>query len=128
MLRILSLIEPIMARRIPTSWFSNLGHSIPGVSSISTFFPSLIHCFPLVTPGLLPVLALALPAKELINVDFPTLGIPTTIALIVLFMMPLLLSRSILSAHAVCIRLFTCLTPELSLELSLRQYIFLLLK
>ena len=33
-----------------------------------------------VTPGLLPVLVQARPAKELINVDFPTLGIPTSIA------------------------------------------------
>lgn len=34
----------------------------------------------MVTPGRLPVLAQARPAKLLINVDFPTFGIPTTIA------------------------------------------------
>ena len=53
---------------------------LPGVSRSSRLLSSRIHCFPLVTPGLLPVLVQALPAKELMKVDLPTLGIPTTMA------------------------------------------------
>ena len=55
----------------------------------------LIHCFPLVTPGLLPVFATALPANEFIKVDFPTFGIPTTMALTGRFIIPFFLSLSI---------------------------------
>ena len=46
------------------------------------------------------ILALALPAKEFIKVDLPTLGIPTTMARSGRPTMPLLLSLSLLAAHA----------------------------
>ena len=92
-----SLIEPINARFIPVCSLSNLGHSIPGVSKSSTFLLRLIHCLPFVTPGLFPVFALAFRHIELIKVDFPTFGIPTTMALTGLFIIPLFLSRSIFS-------------------------------
>ena len=73
---------------------------MPGVSSSSTLLLSLIHCFPFVTPGLFPVLAQAFPAYELINVDFPTFGMPTTIALTGLFLIPRFRSLSIFSLQA----------------------------
>ncbi len=98
----LSFMEPISASFRPTSWFSNFGHKIPGVSRSSSDLFSLIHCFPFVTPGLFPVFVHAFPAKELIKVDFPTLGIPTTIARTGRFKMPRFLSRSIFSLHASC--------------------------
>ena len=91
------------------------------MSSSSTLPLILIHCFPFVTPGLLPVLALFLPVNELINVDLPTLGIPTIIALMERFLIPLSLSLSILAEHAAVIRLLTARLLTLSLELSLRQ-------
>ena len=50
--------------------------------------------------GLLPVFAHAFPASALINVDFPTFGIPTTIALTGRFKIPRFLSLSIFSLHA----------------------------
>ena len=101
-IRISSFMDPINARRIPTCWSSNLGHRIPGVSRSSSPLFRRIHCFPLVTPGLFPVLAQAFPAKELIKVDFPTFGIPTTIARTGRFTMPRFLSRSIFSLQTSC--------------------------
>ena len=59
------------------------------------------------------VLAEALPTNELINVDFPTFGIPQTIALTGLFIMPFRLSRSIFSLQA-------SLTAAFTLRASLR--------
>lgn len=99
-LRISSLIEPINASRSPTVWSSNFGQRIPGVSKSSTFLFKRIHCFPFVTPGLFPVLAQAFPASALINVDFPTFGIPTTIARTGRFKIPRFLSLSIFSLQA----------------------------
>ena len=55
---------------------------------------------PLVTPGLLPVFVHAFPTIALINVDLPTLGIPTTIQRTGRFFIPLRLSLSIFSLHA----------------------------
>ncbi len=92
---------------------------MPGVSRSSTFLLRRIHCLPLVTPGLFPVLVHALPVKLFINVDFPTLGIPATNALTGLLSIPLRLSLSIFSWHAFCIILFIALTPVLSFELVL---------
>ncbi len=57
-----SFIEPTSASLTPTCSSENLGHSIPGVSNSSTFLLSLIHCLPLVTPGIFPVLAQLRPA------------------------------------------------------------------
>ncbi len=91
---------------------------MPGVSKSSTLLLSLIHCFPLVTPGLLPVLVHAFPAKLLINVDFPTFGMPATMALTGLLIIPRCLSRSIFSAQAFFITLLTALTPFPFLELT----------
>ena len=73
---------------------------MPGVSRSSRFLFSRIHCFPRVTPGLFPVLALAFPAKEFMKVDLPTLGIPTTMARSGLPTMPLRLSLSLLAEQA----------------------------
>ena len=109
--RISSLIEPMKASLIPVSLSSNLGHSIPGVSRSSSSLLSLIHCLPLVTPGLLPVLAQALPAKALMKVDLLTLGMPTTMALIGRFLMPRFRSLSILSLQTSLTRGPICLTP-----------------
>ena len=41
--------------------------------------PTVTHCLPRVTPGLSAALARVVPAKLLIKVDLPTLGMPTTI-------------------------------------------------
>ena len=100
-----------MASRFPTSSLSNLGQRMPGVSKSSRSLLSLIHCFPLVTPGLFPVFAQAFPANELMNVDFPTFGIPTTIALTGRFLIPRFLSRSIFSRHASCTLGWIALIP-----------------
>ena len=104
-------MEPIIASLSPTSSSSNLGHNIPGVSSSSKSFFSLIHCLPFVTPGLSPVLAVVLPTLLLIKVDLPTLGIPTIIALIGTNSLPLAFSRSILSFISVLAASATLLTP-----------------
>ena len=93
-------MEPMNASFSPTSWSSNFGQRMPGVSRSSTFLFSRIHCFPFVTPGLFPVLAHDFHARELIKVDFPTFGIPTTIARTGLFKIPLLRSLSVFSRHA----------------------------
>ena len=55
---------------IPTSSSSNLGQSIPGVSSSSKSPRIFIHCFPFVTPGLSPVFAEPFPTSLFIKVDF----------------------------------------------------------
>ena len=108
LLRISSLMDPRSASLRPTDWSSNFGHRIPGVSRSSTCLFRRIHWFPLVTPGLFPVLAAAFPAKLLINVDFPTLGIPATMARTGRFKIPRLRSRSIFSLHASWITLWIC--------------------
>ena len=90
-----SFIEPTIARRSPVSGSSNFGQRIPGVSRSSRVLLNLIHCFPFVTPGLLPVFAHAFFAYEFINVDLPTFGIPTTIARTGRFFIPRFLSLSI---------------------------------
>ena len=117
------MIEPIKARSLAIFSLSNFGHRIPGVSSSSTVLLSLIHCFPFVTPGLLPVFAQALPAKEFINVDLPTLGIPTIIALTGRLMIPLFLSLSIFSLQTSRIALLTDFIPLRCLESSLITFI-----
>ena len=97
MSNISSFIEPIIASFSPTSSSSNFGHNIPGVSKSSKSFFSLIHCLPFVTPGLSPVFAVVFPTLLFINVDLPTFGIPTIIALIGTNSLPLAFSLSILS-------------------------------
>ena len=109
--RISSLMEPMSASRSPIFWSSNFGHKMPGVSNSSRFLLSRIHCFPFVTPGLFPVLAHAFPAKELINVDLPTFGIPTTMARTGRLMMPRFLSRSIFSLQDSCTSAWMFLIP-----------------
>lgn len=90
------LIEPTQASAgFPPAGSSNFGQRIPGVSRSSTFLFRRIHCFPLVTPGSFPVFAHAFPANVLINVDFPTFGIPATIARIGRFLIPRRRSRSL---------------------------------
>ena len=111
-------MEPIIARCSPTCWFSNFGHRIPGVSRSSSCLLRRIHCFPFVTPGLFPVFAQALPAYALINVDFPTFGIPTTIARTGRFRMPRLRSRSIFSLQASCTALLIAFIPAPERELT----------
>ena len=73
---------------------SNFFHSTPGMSIRSN--PSTeIHCLPRVTPGRLAALARAVPAKELIKVDLPTLGMPTTMTRTAAPAMPRLRRRAI---------------------------------
>ena len=112
-------LRPTQASFIPIASSSNLGQSIPGVSRSSMFFPRRIHCLPFVTPGLFPTFVHAFLAYELINVDFPTFGIPTIIALIGLLIIPLFLSRSIFSRHASCTMPFILFIPAPSLALIL---------
>src|SRR3712207_5659596 len=57
----------------------------------------LIHCLFLVTPGLSPTLAVLFLAILFIKEDLPTLGIPTTIALVVIFTTPFALNLSCFS-------------------------------
>ena len=78
-----SLIAPVKAKCNPILSSSNFGQRTPGVSKSSKSFFVLIHCTCFVTPGLSPIFALFLFEMELIKVDFPTLGIPTIIILIV---------------------------------------------
>ena len=92
-----SRIAPLTASSIPTLASSNFGHSTPGVSSSSSSLPILTHCSALVTPGRSPVTAARRCARELISVDLPTLGIPTTIARIARGRIPLRFIRSSLS-------------------------------
>ena len=75
------------------------------MSNNSWFFPILIHCFCLVTPGLLPTSAVFFLAILLINDDLPTLGIPSIITLIVLFFLP----RAACLASSSCINSSTFL-------------------
>ena len=85
------------ARFIPTVLLSNFGHKIPGVSKSSIPSFILTHCFPLVKPGLFPTAALFLPTILFINLDFPTLGIPKTIILVLTFFKPFFNNFSFLS-------------------------------
>ena len=94
---------------------------MPGVSSSSTFLLSRIHCFPFVTPGLFPVLVQAFPARLLIKVDLPTLGMPTTMARTGRFRMPLFLSLSIFSRQASCMTAWMLFIPPPFFELTLTQ-------
>ena len=75
-----SRTAPVKARCNPMVSSSNLGHKIPGVSSSSSPWSTVIHCFPRVTPGRSPALADFFLATLLIKVDLPTLGMPTTMA------------------------------------------------
>ena len=101
-------MEPMSARCRPTCWSSKRGHKIPGVSKSSKVLFKRIQWLPFVTPGLFPVFAQALPAKELIKVDFPTFGMPTTIVRMGRFKIPLRRSLSIFSLHASCCAVCTC--------------------
>ena len=65
-----SRMEPMNARFDAVSSESNFFHSTPGIS-IRSKLPTLIHCLPRVTPGLLAALARVVPAKELMKVDLP---------------------------------------------------------
>ena len=80
---------PVNAKFNATSWLSNLGHKTPGVSNNSILSLILIHCFCFVTPGLFPTPAVVLFEILFIKDDFPTFGIPSTIALIFLPILPL---------------------------------------
>ena len=75
-----SFTAPVTASSSPTSWESNRGQSMPGVSSSSSVRSTLIHCRPRVTPGRSETAAALRPAALFINVDLPTLGIPSTMA------------------------------------------------
>ena len=92
-----SFIAPVNARFKAHSSSSNFGHNIPGVSNKSILPARCIHCLPFVTPGIFPVFALFFLANEFISVDLPTFGMPTIIALIVLFNNPLFLYLSTIS-------------------------------
>ena len=74
-----SRTAPVQASRKATPGSSNLGHSIPGVSSSSKLWSTGTHCLALVTPGRSSVLAVFRLATWLIKVDFPTLGMPRII-------------------------------------------------
>ncbi|MNO59028.1 hypothetical protein D3C76_496060 [compost metagenome] len=58
----------------------SLGQRNPGVSVRMTLLSSLIRCWDLVTPASLPVRAMMRPARVLIRVDLPTLGMPMIMA------------------------------------------------
>ena len=66
---------------MPTSGSSNFGQRMPGVSKSSKPPSTFTHCLPRVTPGLFSAFAPFRPAIWLINVDFPTFGMPTTMSL-----------------------------------------------
>ena len=107
---------PSSASLIPTIRSSNLGQRMPGVSRSCRVLSTVIHCLPLVTPGLLPVFAADFFANELMNVDLPTFGIPAIMARRGLFTIPLFLSRSIFSLQASAIMGRICRIPEPALE------------
>ena len=75
------------------------------------------------TPGLLPVFAAALPDKVFINVDFPTFGIPTIIALIGLFLIPRFRFLAIIASELFNIASLTCFVKFFILELTLTALI-----
>ena len=87
-------MEPMKARLEAVSSESNFFHSTPGMS-IRSKLSTEIHCLPRVTPGLLAALARVVPAKELMKVDLPTLGMPTTITRMAAPTMPRLRRRAI---------------------------------
>ena len=74
-----ALMALVMASISPTSWLSNLGQRMPGVSSRSSPRSMLIHCLPRVTPGLSPAMAAFRPATLLMKLDFPTFEMPRII-------------------------------------------------
>ena len=88
MSNISSFIVPVKHKFNATSSLSNFGHNTPGVSSNSILSFIRIHCFCFVTPGLFPTPADVLFAILFMNDDFPTLGIPSIIALIFLPVLP----------------------------------------
>ena len=75
-----SRTAPVKARWRPMVSSSNLGQRMPGVSSSSSPWSTVIHCLPRVTPGRSEALADFFLATLLIKVDLPTLGMPTTMA------------------------------------------------
>ena len=75
-------IEPTKARLMASLLSLYEGGRIPGVSSNSNLFDTLIHCCDFECPGVFATDAALLLAILLIKVDLPTLGIPTIIALI----------------------------------------------
>ena len=74
-----ALMALVRASSSPTSWLSNFGQRMPGVSSSSSPESMLIHCLPRVTPGLSPAMAALRPATLLMKVDLPTFGMPRII-------------------------------------------------
>ena len=83
---------------------SNFFHSTPGIS-IRSKLSTEIHCLPRVTPGLLAALARVVPAKELMKVDLPTLGMPTIMTRMAAPTMPRLRRRSIRAESSFSIKL-----------------------
>ena len=81
---------------------------MPGVSKSCMLFSRESHCFPLVTPGRLPVWALFFPVIRLIRDDLPTLGTPTIIRrkFFLRSWSRFFLSCSLFS------RLYSCFTPS----------------
>ena len=118
--KISSLIDPMNARWEAVSSESNFFQSTPGIS-IRSKRPTEIHCFPRVTPGLLAALARAVPAKELMNVDLPTLGMPTTITRMAAPSMPRLRLRSIRADNSLSIGALTAAALPFFLESIARQ-------
>ena len=115
-----SLIEPMYAKWCATWLLSNAGHNVPGVSKTSIPLAIFTHCFPRVTPALLPVCVFALPHKLLIKVLFPLLGTPKTITRKMNFT-PFCFSFSIFACNAWTTAFPTFFAVPLSVEFSIMQ-------
>ena len=106
-----SRTAPVKARCRPIVSSSNLGHRIPGVSSSSRPWSTVIHCLPRVTPGRSPALADFFLATLLMKVDLPTLGMPTTMARTGRPTWPFSFHRAICSFSAPRMTGENCFTP-----------------
>ena len=99
---------------------SNFFHSTPGISSRSNF-SVLTHCLPLVTPGRSAALARAEPAKVLMKVDLPTLGMPQSITWVLAPLMPRFWRRSSRPDSSFSMAFFTAVVPPFCLALMATQ-------
>ena len=113
-------MEPIKARLDAMVLESNFFHSTPGISSRSNL-SVLTHCLPLVTPGRSAALARAEPAKVLMKVDLPTLGMPHSITCVLAPPMPRFWRRSSRPASSFSMATFTALAPPFCLALMATQ-------
>ena len=113
-------MEPMKARFEAMVLESNFFQSTPGISSRSNF-SVLTHCLPLVTPGRSAALARAEPAKVLMKVDLPTLGMPQSMTCVLAPAMPRFWRRASRPDSSFSIAALTAFAPPFCLALMATQ-------